>query len=134
MLFKNSFSVLCASCFNDNMQWRDSNLAKTVWCPGGFLYLNGQLFLKIWEIFCYYFVLYITYPFGLHLFSFFDAHDSQAWSFNGVPGFLCIPFTAFVSSKSSFVFFFNIYLSSSPKILSSTCSSLLVWLSPVFFI
>jgi hypothetical protein len=45
-------------------------LVKSVWCPGGFLYLNGQLFLKIWEIFCY-FVEYIMYPFGLYLFSFF---------------------------------------------------------------
>jgi hypothetical protein len=34
------------------------------------------------------------YPFGLHLFSFFNAHDSQAWSFGGVAEFLYIPFTA----------------------------------------
>jgi hypothetical protein len=27
----------------------------------GFLYLAGHLFLKIWEIFCYYFVEYVAY-------------------------------------------------------------------------
>jgi hypothetical protein len=63
------FLVLCASCFNDNMRWRGSIFVKSVWCPGGFLYLNGHLFLKIWKIFNYYFVEYI---FRLHLFSFFN--------------------------------------------------------------
>jgi hypothetical protein len=70
-------------------------LVKPVWFPGGFLYLKGQLFLEIWEIFCYYFVGYIIYPFGLHFF--FDAHDLQVWSFDGVAEFLCIPFAAFES-------------------------------------
>jgi hypothetical protein len=31
--------------------------------------------------------------FGLHLLSFFNAHDSQVWSFDGVTEFLHIPFT-----------------------------------------
>jgi hypothetical protein len=35
----------------------------------------------------------ITYPFGLYLF-FFNAHDFQVWSFDGVSEFLHIPFTA----------------------------------------
>jgi hypothetical protein len=35
------------------------------------------------------------YPFGLHPFSFFDAHDSQVWSFDGVTEFFYIPFAAF---------------------------------------
>jgi hypothetical protein len=34
------------------------------------------------------------YPFGLHLFSFFNVHDSQVWSFDGVAKFLHIPFIA----------------------------------------
>jgi hypothetical protein len=59
------------------MQWGGSILVKSVWCPGGFLDLNGLLFLEIWEIFWYHFVEYITYPFGLQVFSFFDTHDSQ---------------------------------------------------------
>jgi hypothetical protein len=29
----------------------------------------------------------------LHLFSFFNAYDSQVWSFNGASEFLHIPFT-----------------------------------------
>jgi hypothetical protein len=87
----------CASCFNDNMQQRGSILVKSVLCPGGFLYLNGQLFLKIWEIFCYYFVEYIMYPFGLHLFSFFNAHDSQVRSFDGVTESFHIPFKSLES-------------------------------------
>jgi hypothetical protein len=32
------------------------------------------------------------YPFCLHLFSFFNAHDSQVWSFDGVAEFLHNPF------------------------------------------
>jgi hypothetical protein len=42
-------------------------------------------------MFCYYFVEYITNPFCLRLFSFFNAHDSQVWSFDGVGEFLHIP-------------------------------------------
>jgi hypothetical protein len=68
-------------------------LVKSVWCHGGFLNLNGHNFLEIWEIFHYYFIEYIMNPFCLHLFSFFDAHDSQVWSFDGVGEFLYIPFT-----------------------------------------
>jgi hypothetical protein len=64
-----SFSVLC-NCFNDNMLWRGLILVKSVWCLRGFLYLNGQNFLEIYEIFCYYFIEYTTYTFGLDLFSF----------------------------------------------------------------
>jgi hypothetical protein len=37
------------------------------------------------------------YPFGLHLFSFLDAHDSQVWYFDGVAELLCIPFPALES-------------------------------------
>jgi hypothetical protein len=33
-------------------------------------------------------------PLALHLFSFFNAHDSQVWSFDGVAEFLHIAFTA----------------------------------------
>jgi hypothetical protein len=62
--------------------WRGSILGKTIWCPEGSLYLNEQLFLKIWDILCYYFVQYIIYPFGLQLF--FYAHDLQVWSFDGI--------------------------------------------------
>jgi hypothetical protein len=36
---------------------------------------------------------YIMYPSGLHLF-FFNTHDSQVWSFDGVSDFLHISFTA----------------------------------------
>jgi hypothetical protein len=32
-------------------------------------------------------------PFGLDLFSFFNAHDSQVWSFDGASEFLYIPFS-----------------------------------------
>jgi hypothetical protein len=43
---------------------------------------------------CYYFTEYVIYPFGLYLFPFFNAHDSQIWSFDGAAVFLHIPFTA----------------------------------------
>jgi hypothetical protein len=76
------------------MLWGGSILVKSVWCPGGFLYLNGQNFLKNWEIFCYHFIEYIMYPFGLHLFSFFNVPDSRVLSFDGTPVFLHILFTA----------------------------------------
>jgi hypothetical protein len=52
-------------------------------------------------------------PFGLHLFTFFNVHDSQVCSFDGVAEFLHIPFSAFESSKSSFVFSLLSILSSS---------------------
>jgi hypothetical protein len=75
------------------MLWGGFILVKSTWCPGRFLYLNGQNFLEICEIFCYYFIEYIMYPFGLYLF-FFNAYDSQVWSFDGVSELLHIPFTA----------------------------------------
>jgi hypothetical protein len=40
------------------------------------------------------FIEYIMYSFGLHLFSFFNAHDSQFGAFDGVTKILHIPFTA----------------------------------------
>jgi hypothetical protein len=73
----------------------DSILVKSVWCPRGFVLLNGQNFLEIGENFCYYFIEYVTYPFSLYLSSFLNAHDSQVWSFGGVSEFLHIPFIAF---------------------------------------
>jgi hypothetical protein len=38
------------------------------------LYLDGHLFLNIWEVYCY-FVEYVSYAFSLHLFL-FNFHDS----------------------------------------------------------
>jgi hypothetical protein len=82
-----SFSVLCACCFNDDMLWGGSAC-----CPGSLLYLNGKNFLEIY--YCYYFIDYITYPFGLHLLSFFTAHDPLVLSFDGVAELLHIPLAA----------------------------------------
>jgi hypothetical protein len=76
------------------MLWGSFILVQSVWRPVGFLYLKGQFFLEVWEIFCFYFVECITYPSGLYLFSFFNAHDSQVWSFDRVTEFLNIPFIA----------------------------------------
>jgi hypothetical protein len=53
--------------------------------------------LRFGKFFCYYFTEYIMYPFSLHLFFFFDAHDLQVSSFDGVAEFLCILFAAFES-------------------------------------
>jgi hypothetical protein len=39
------FSVLIVLT---NMPWRVSILVMSLRCPGGFLNLNGHLFLKIW--------------------------------------------------------------------------------------
>jgi hypothetical protein len=74
-------------------------------------------------MFCYYFIEYVIYPFGLHLFSFVNAHDSQGWFFDGVSEFLYIPFTAL--EFLIMTFFSNIYFILSSVILSSTCSTLL---------
>jgi hypothetical protein len=94
MLFVFSLTAFCTYCFNDNMPWGGSILVKSVWCPEGFLYLNGQNFLKIWEIFCNYFIEHFAYSLGLDLFSFFNAHDSQVRSFDGVAKLLNITLTA----------------------------------------
>jgi hypothetical protein len=80
------------------MLWRDSILMKPVLCLRSFLYLNGQLFLEIWEIFCYYFAEYIMYPLGLYLFFYLNAPDSKIWSFDGVTEFWHFPVAAFESS------------------------------------
>jgi hypothetical protein len=52
------FTVLCA-CFNDNMSWGGSILVKSVWCTGGFLYLNGKNFLRFGKLLCYW-IYYIS--------------------------------------------------------------------------
>jgi hypothetical protein len=118
------FSVLI--CFNYNMLWRGSVSVMSIWCPRGFLYLHGHFFLTIWEIFCNYFVEYITYTFGLHLFSFFDSHDLQVWSFDGSQScYIFLSQLLSLFSKSSSLFSLISILSSSLEILSSTCSSLL---------
>jgi hypothetical protein len=82
--------------FNDKTKklWGGSVLVKSVWCPGSLLYLDAQKFLKILEIFCYYFIDHIVNPFCLDIFSFFNTHDSQVWSFDGLGDFLSAPFTA----------------------------------------
>jgi hypothetical protein len=88
----------------------------------------GNSFLRFWR-----FSAIILYLFCLQLF-FFDAHDLQVWSFDGVAEFLCILFAAFDSSQSSSVYSLISISSSSPEIISSACSSLLAWLSPIFFV
>jgi hypothetical protein len=89
---------------------------------------------EIWEIFCYYFVEYITYTFGLQ-FSFFNAHDEQVWSFNGIAEFFMfiLQLLSFLSKDSSVLSLISI-LPLSPEILSFACSSLLEWLSTSLFI
>jgi hypothetical protein len=42
-----------------------------------------------------YFIEYITYRFGIKVFSLSNAYDSQIWSSEGVTEFLHMPFTAF---------------------------------------
>jgi hypothetical protein len=73
------------------MPWRGSILVMSVLCPGDFLYVNGHLFLEIWEIICHCFVEHITYTFGLCLFS-LNAQDSQVCSFDEIAEFSHIPF------------------------------------------
>jgi hypothetical protein len=67
--------------------------------------------------------------------SIFKAHDSQVSSFDGVGEFLHIPFVGLELFDYQFFSFPLIsILSSSSEILSSTCASLLEWLSIVFCI
>jgi hypothetical protein len=70
---------------------------------------KGKSFSRFGK-FCHYFIEYITYTFGLHLFS-FDAHDSQVWSFDGVTE-SCIFLSQLLSclTKISSVFFFLQFL------------------------
>jgi hypothetical protein len=46
-----SVFFLCslANCFKYDNLLRGSILIMSFWCSGGFLYLDGHLFLKIWE-------------------------------------------------------------------------------------
>jgi hypothetical protein len=72
--------------------------------------VNRQNFIKIWEIFNFYFIKYIMNPFFLVLFSFLNVHESQVLSFEGISEFLHIPFTALelLTNRSS-GFFFKLY-------------------------
>jgi hypothetical protein len=70
----------------------------------------------------------------LHLFSFFNAHDSQVWSFDGVASSCIFPSQLLCCLTIYSVFCLISILSLSPEILSSTCSTLLEWLSTVFFV
>jgi hypothetical protein len=63
-----------------------SILVKSVWCSGGFLYLNGHSFLCIWDVFCYHFVEYIINSFCLHLFPFFNDRWQTCGSLGWRPG------------------------------------------------
>jgi hypothetical protein len=54
----------------------------------------SKAFSRFGKFLCYYFIEHIMYPFGLHIFSFFNAHDSQVWSLDGVTEFLHIPVKA----------------------------------------
>jgi hypothetical protein len=64
------------------------------------------------------------HSFCLHLFSFFNSHDSQVWSFDGVSEFLHFLFTNLELLSNSSSFFPLVAISSSiSEILSSFCSS-----------
>jgi hypothetical protein len=45
------------------MLWRDHVLIMTAWNPRDLLYLDELVFLKIWEVFCYYILEYDSYAF-----------------------------------------------------------------------
>jgi hypothetical protein len=65
--------------------------------------MNRELFLEIWEMFCYYFVEYIMYHFGLYLFS--SSMPMILWlSFDGFAEFLHILLQILVFCLSSSVF------------------------------
>jgi hypothetical protein len=86
----------------------------------------GKSVFEFGDIFCYYFLEYITSPFGFQLRSFFNVHDPRVWFLMESPS-SCIFFSQLLSSfsKSSYFFLFIDILSLISEILSSTCSSLL---------
>jgi hypothetical protein len=129
----NILVLLSMLIFQYNIPCRGSVLVMSVYYSRGFLYLDGQRFLEICGVFCCYSVEYISSDFCLH---FFEAHDWQVWSFDGVAEFLHILFTALQSFlKVFFCFFlFNICFVFKSEILSSTSSSTLVWLSTLFLL
>jgi hypothetical protein len=53
----NIFSLLSVLIVLMMICYGEFFLVKSVWCLGGFLYLNGQNFLEISGIFSYYFIL-----------------------------------------------------------------------------
>jgi hypothetical protein len=81
--------VLLIICFVEVLFW--SSLYESWRLPVPEWALFSQDLGKFLLLFCE----YITNSFCLHLFSFFNAHDSQVWSFDGVSEFLHIPFTGF---------------------------------------
>jgi hypothetical protein len=120
------FFVFYACGFNYNMLWGSSILVKSVWCFGCFLYLNGPIFLKTWEIFCYYFIECIMYPIG-------NSCPSMPMILRFVLLMELLSCCIFLSqllsclTKISSAFFYLIsILSPSSEILSPTFSGLLV--------
>jgi hypothetical protein len=65
----------------------------------------GKTFSRFGKFSVINFIEYIMYPFGWHLFSFFNTYESEVWSFDEVAEFLHIPFTALELSKISSGFF-----------------------------
>jgi hypothetical protein len=121
--------VLIKICHGEVLFW------SSVCCPWGFLYLNGYNFLVIWEIFWYYFIEYVKYPFVLHLFSFFNAYGSLVWFLLELLSsciFLSQLLSCFTEIFSAFSLFSILSLSS--ENLSSTYYSLLEWPSTVIFV
>jgi hypothetical protein len=87
------FPVLCANCFNYNMLWRLSVLVISVWCPGQLSVPEWAFHFRDLESFqCLMNISHVC-TFALCLFFFFNAHDLQVWSIDGVSVFLHIPFT-----------------------------------------
>jgi hypothetical protein len=127
-LLQPSYFVLCTNCFDDSIPWRGSILVMSFWYPGDFLYLNGQFLLEIWEISWYYFVEHIS-PSSIPMIHRFSLmmHSLNSCLFLSQLGVFCLGILCIIFCLISI-------LSFSPETLSSTYSTLLKWLSIVFFI
>jgi hypothetical protein len=51
----NIFALFSMQIFLYIIQWKGCILVMSTWCSRGFIYLDGQIFLEICGVFCYYF-------------------------------------------------------------------------------
>jgi hypothetical protein len=108
------FSILIIICLGELLFW-------PIWCYESFLILDISLFLKIGEIFCYYFIEDIIYVFNLYLIVDEISFIVELFMFGGnlLPCFFHIIYVSILEFKhlrSSFWLEVLIYCISSPKV------------------
>jgi hypothetical protein len=132
-VLQNYFFDLWPYYFNYNILWSGSTLVMSAWCPRGFCTWVVIHFLRFLDVSWYYYVEYLL-CFQLTAVLLFQCPRFIRLMFRGVIDFLHILFIFLHSLTWVFIFFQYIYIYIVFKSWkSSTCSSMLQWLSTILF-